>query len=68
MKKLYEKNELTFAIIWILWVTCVRLFLQSQSGSCWSRFFIVVEAYSPASSSILPSIRSVHLLTMQVLL
>ena len=30
MKKLYEKNELTFAIVWIV-VYCV---LQSRSASC----------------------------------
>lgn len=53
MKKLYEKNELTFAIVWIV-VYCV---LQSQSVSCWSRSFIAAAACSPASSFIPPSTR-----------
>ena len=31
MKKSYEKNELTFALVWIV-IYCV---LQSQSTFCW---------------------------------
>lgn len=35
MKKSYEKNELTFALVWIV-IYCV---LQSQSTFCWVTIF-----------------------------
>ena len=51
MKKSYEKNELTFALVWIV-IYCV---LQSQSTFCWLRSFIAAVACYLASSTTLPS-------------